>query len=227
MLSTSEIIIRLVLAAVLGSLVGLERQRLAWAAGLRTHMLVCLGSALAMLVSAYGFEEIITYPSVTLDPSRVAAQVISGIGFIGAGTILFLRQRVVRGLTTAAGLWTVAAIGLAVGGGMYLAAGATTAITLVILAVLKPLEKKFFGIRKARIIHVSLTHSGNTLHTIAALLQQHNLQFDEITLHPLEKAESDGLRITLNKTAQQPAVLKAIDALRQAAGVQEVSYLTQ
>jgi len=211
---------------VLGSLVGLERQRLAWAAGLRTHMLVCLGAALTMLVSAYGFRDIITHPSIVLDPSRIAAQVISGIGFIGAGTILFLRQRVVRGLTTAAGLWTVAAIGLAVGGGMYVAAGVTTAITLIILGVLKPLEKKFFHTKKARVIHVSLAHSGNTLHTIAGLLQQHNLQFDEITLHPLEKAEADGLRITLNKTAAQPAVLKVIEALRQAAGVQEVTYLT-
>lgn len=87
-------------------------------AGLRTHMLVCLGAALVMIVSAYGFNDIISAYRIVLDPSRVAAQVVSGIGFLGAGTILFLRQQVIRGLTTAASLWTVAAIGLAVGCGL-------------------------------------------------------------------------------------------------------------
>jgi putative Mg2+ transporter-C (MgtC) family protein len=80
-------------------------------------MMVCVGAALTMIVSAFGFQDVLGTRDVILDPSRVAAQVISGIGFIGAGTILFLRQEVIRGLTTAAGLWTVAAIGLAAGGG--------------------------------------------------------------------------------------------------------------
>ena len=105
MITIQEIVIRLVVAAVLGSAVGLERERLDWAAGLRTHMLVCVGSALAVIISAFGFKDILGTANVTLDPSRIAAQVISGIGFLGAGTILFLRSEVVRGLTTAAGLW--------------------------------------------------------------------------------------------------------------------------
>lgn len=116
MISTTELIIRLAAATLLGSIVGLERQKHEWAAGLRTHMLVCLGSALVMIVSTYGFQDVVGHNGISLDPSRVAAQVVSGIGFLGAGTILFLRQEVVRGLTTAAGLWTVAAIGLACGG---------------------------------------------------------------------------------------------------------------
>ncbi|NLO28234.1 MAG: MgtC/SapB family protein, partial [Actinobacteria bacterium] len=107
MLPIQEIVIRLVVAAFLGSLVGFERERLHWAAGLRTHMLVCLGSALAIIVSAYGFRDVLGTPAVALDPSRIAAQVISGIGFLGAGTIIFLRREIVRGLTTAAGLWAV------------------------------------------------------------------------------------------------------------------------
>src|SRR5882672_3243980 len=121
MISTKEIVIRLLIAAALGALVGLERERKDWAAGLRTHMIVCVGSCLVILVSAFGFEDILGTPHVELDPSRIAAQVVSGIGFLGAGTILFLRQEVVRGLTTAAGLWTVAAVGLATGSGMYVA----------------------------------------------------------------------------------------------------------
>jgi putative Mg2+ transporter-C (MgtC) family protein len=133
MITWSEIVIRLSLAALLGALVGIERERKDWAAGLRTHMMVCVGSALTMLVSAFGFRDILGTSAVVLDPSRIAAQVISGIGFIGAGTILFLRQEVIRGLTTAAGLWTVAAIGLATGGGMYFAAAVATGVVLIIL----------------------------------------------------------------------------------------------
>ena len=150
MLSTPDIAIRLVLAAVLGGVIGFDRERHTWAAGLRTHMLVCLGAALAMIVSAFAFTDILQlWPRTVLDPSRIAAQVISGIGFLGAGTIMFLhRENVIRGLTTAAGLWTVAAIGLAAGGGMYVAAGIATAIAWMILAALKPLERRF-ALRKA------------------------------------------------------------------------------
>lgn len=146
---STEMILRLLLAALLGSAVGLERERLLWVAGLRTHMLVCVGSALFMLVSAFGFAGALGPRHVELDVSRVAAQVVSGIGFLGAGTIL-LRHDVIRGLTTAASLWTVAAIGLAVGGGLYVPAGAATALILIILAVLKPIEKKLYIHRRMR-----------------------------------------------------------------------------
>ncbi len=139
MLTYQEIILRLFLAAILGGTIGLDRERLEWVAGLRTHMLVCLGSALIMIVSAYGFNEVISAYRIVLDPSRVAAQVVSGIGFLGAGSIL-LRGNTVRGMTTAASIWAVAALGLAAGGGLYFAAGVATIIILVILAGLKPLE---------------------------------------------------------------------------------------
>src|ERR1041384_8355987 len=132
MIPPSTVVLRLLVAAVLGCLVGLERERLDRAAGLRTHALVAVGSALCMLVAAFGFSEIMRMPQVGLDPSRVAAQVVSGIGFLGAGTIIMQRE-IVRGLTTAASVWTVAGIGLAVGGGLYVAAGTATLLTLLIL----------------------------------------------------------------------------------------------
>lgn len=135
-----EIILRLFLSALLGGLIGLERQRISWFAGLRTHMLVCMGSALIMIVSKYAFEDIISSQVIVLDPSRVAAQVVSGIGFLGAGTIIFWKNKI-RGLTTAASLWTVAAVGLAAGSGLYFAAIITTLLILIVLAVIKPLEK--------------------------------------------------------------------------------------
>lgn len=161
-LSPLETIARLALAAVMGSVIGWERQRKEGAAGLRTHMMVCLGSALVMIVSAFGFEDILGRPDVVLDPSRIAAQVISGIGFLGAGTIVFLRPQVIRGLTTAAGLWTVAAIGLAVGGGLYLAAISTTVIALLILAVIKPLEHRMMERRKDRVSRRTSSPVANT-----------------------------------------------------------------
>jgi len=139
-----ELFLRLGLAAVLGSLIGLDRQRLDKSAGLRTHMLVSVGSALVMIVSAYGFEEVLSPGRVVLDPSRVAAQVVSGIGFLGAGAIL-RKDQSVHGLTTAASVWTVAAIGLAAGAGLYLASASATVLILVILAVIKPIEDRLLG----------------------------------------------------------------------------------
>lgn len=123
---------RLVLAAIFGTIIGLDREYREKEAGFRTHFLVSLGSALMMIVSQYGFSEILTYDGVSLDPSRIAAQVVSGIGFIGAGTIIFNHQ-IVRGLTTAASLWATAGIGLTAGAGMSWLALAATILTLVAL----------------------------------------------------------------------------------------------
>lgn len=124
-----DITIRLSLALLLGGAIGIEREYRAKEAGFRTHFLVALGSALFCIVSQYGF-------GIDLkDSSRVAAQVVSGIGFLGAGTIIF-QKNVVRGLTTAAGLWVTAAIGLACGTGMYAAAAITTVMVLLGLEVL-------------------------------------------------------------------------------------------
>ena len=123
---------RLVLAAIFGTIIGLDREYREKEAGFRTHFLVSLGSALMMIVSQYGFSEILTHDGVSLDPSRIAAQVVSGIGFIGAGTIIFNHQ-IVRGLTTAASLWATAGIGLTAGDGMSWLALAATILTLVAL----------------------------------------------------------------------------------------------
>lgn len=135
-----DFILRLCVAGLCGTAVGVDREYRVKDAGFRTHFLVALGSALIMIVSQYGFSEIVTHPGVGLDPSRVAAQVVSGIGFIGAGTIIIHRQ-LVRGLTTAASLWATAGIGLAAGAHMYVVAVAATLLTLFALEVLT----LFFG----------------------------------------------------------------------------------
>ncbi|UYM07795.1 MgtC/SapB family protein [Solicola gregarius] len=115
----------LVVALALSALIGLEREVRAKAAGLRTHALVGLGAALFMVVSKYGFADVVGETGTNLDPSRIAAQIVSGIGFIGGG-LIFVRRDAVRGLTTAASVWVTAAVGMAAGAGMWVIAAATT-----------------------------------------------------------------------------------------------------
>ena len=146
MLSDYQIILRLVLTVVLSGLIGLERQMHKRTAGLRTHILVSLGSCLIMLTSLYVFD---IYKGVAnLDPSRIAAGVITGIGFLGAGTIIRDREGV-KGLTTAASLWVVAGICLAVGCGFKSAAVYATVLTLIVLFFLRYAEGIIFMEEKA------------------------------------------------------------------------------
>jgi putative Mg2+ transporter-C (MgtC) family protein len=133
-----HVLLRLVVAAALGGVIGMERELRERQAGLRTHLVVCVGSALFTIVSAYGFHEFLVHGGsvVRTDPTRIAAQIVSGIGFLGAGAII--RQGLsVRGLTTAATLWLVAAIGMATGAGYYSAALITTALAILTLGPLR------------------------------------------------------------------------------------------
>ena len=138
-MSSADVSIRLLLAALLSGVIGYERERKGRSAGLRTHILVGIGSALIMLTGLYLFE--VFQNHVAVDPTRLGAQVVSGIGFLGAGTI-FRAKASIRGLTTAASLWTVAGVGLAVGSGFYTGAVMTTGIVLVVLFALTKLEPR-------------------------------------------------------------------------------------
>lgn len=141
--------LRLFVAGAMGVLIGLEREYRAKEAGYRTHFLVALGSALMMIVSQYGFMEVLKTDLIRLDPSRIAAQVVSGIGFIGAGTII-LQKQIVRGLTTAAGIWATSGIGLAVGAGMYAVGISATLLVLLGLETLSYFFKSI-GLRNMMI----------------------------------------------------------------------------
>lgn len=185
MIDWEIILLRLVLASVLGAVIGMERERKNWSAGMRTHMMVCLGAALVIIVSSHGFYDVIG-DHITLDPARVAAQVVSGIGFLGAGIIIFQKPGFVRGLTTASGLWTVAAIGLAAGAGMYLAAVSATVIAFTILLILQPIEKRFARQFKQHLIRIAVNQSANPYDII-----------DQI----MATAESDINTFSFNRTA--------------------------
>ncbi|WP_321964043.1 MgtC/SapB family protein [Paraburkholderia sp. J7] len=201
MIGNWELISRLVLAALLGSVIGFERERLSWAAGLRTHMLVCVGSALIMLVSAYGFADVLKEDHVVLDPSRMAAQVVSGIGFLGAGSIL-LRGEIVRGLTTAASLWSVAAVGLAVGGGLYTGAIAATIIILIILAGIKPLERRFITFRQRRQLTLLVSRGALTFHSLHDALGTSSPRVKQFVVQQSDDSpELDEVMITLARVS--------------------------
>ena len=127
-----EMISRLLLAVGLAAIIGLERQHAGKSAGLRTHLLVCIGAALFTIASIYGFEG-------EGDPARVAAGIVAGIGFLGAGTIISTREGILVGLTTAASIWAVAAIGLAAGAGLYILAPVATLVVIIVLRIPKKL----------------------------------------------------------------------------------------
>ncbi|MCC6633910.1 MAG: MgtC/SapB family protein [Chitinophagaceae bacterium] len=218
MLPYQEIIIRILLASFLGALIGLERERKHCAAGLRTHMMVCVGSCLIMMVSAFGFKDILGTPNVTLDPSRIAAQVVSGIGFIGAGTILLLKQGTIRGLTTASGLWTVAAIGLATGGGMYFAAVFVTIIAIIILWALKPLELNYFKKKNKtlRIITSLNEENKQLLNKLISTSIITNLQF--------EKIEDEYIYILEFENDHSEEIEKIINQIKNFPFIKQVSW---
>jgi putative Mg2+ transporter-C (MgtC) family protein len=189
-------------------------------------MLVCVGSTLFMIVSQFGFGDILGAPNVVLDPSRIAAQVVSGIGFLGAGAII-LRREMVQGLTTAAGIWAVAAVGLAVGGGLFLAAVIATGLMLVILSVMKPLEKKFFLKRRGLVINVTANFQEPALASMESALTSSGLRLKRLVVHRGENSGDDQVEIAVSGKGDENVtkmVAAFIAKVRDIPGVREVSF---
>jgi putative Mg2+ transporter-C (MgtC) family protein len=168
-----DFILRLLLAGFMGGLIGLEREMRAKGAGIRTHFIVALGSALFMIISMFAFEG-----TDKFDSSRVAAGVVSGIGFIGGGVIIFQRN-VIRGITTAAGMWVAAAIGLACGAGMYPLAAAATLITLLVLELLH-----FFHLRYGeKLVELALSSEEKDLLSALDVLKAQGVNVENYSLN--------------------------------------------
>lgn len=183
---TSEFIIRIFVAAVFGGLIGLEREYRAKEAGFRTHFLVALGSSLFMILSQYGFDTPLgILPKTSFDPSRIASQVVTGIGFIGAGIIIF-QKNVIRGLTTAAGLWVTSAIGLTCGAGLYILASATTVLVLLCLEVLNVILQRF-GTR-----NISVTITSESKENIKGIFKQMKKDSIEVFSYNMKQRSSAG-----------------------------------
>jgi putative Mg2+ transporter-C (MgtC) family protein len=177
-----DLTIRVLTAAALGGLVGFEREWSNHAAGLRTHILVCIGSAAIMLLSIYGFNQFVNESNVRMDPARLAAQVISGIGFLGAGAIMRDGSKV-SGLTTAASIWVVAAIGLCVGAGFLFAAVLTTVIVLISLFVLNKLENQMMRHRRHRQLIIAVIDKPGMIGNVFTQLGEQGIQVTKMSLH--------------------------------------------
>nr|WP_063571919.1 MgtC/SapB family protein [Luteibacter rhizovicinus] len=224
MIGPVDLLLRLLAAAVLSGVIGINRGRLEWTAGLRTHMLVAVGAALAIIVSAFGFADVLNNPHVVLDPSRIAAQVVTGVGFLGAGTILFVeRDQIVRGLTTAASLWAVASVGLAAGSGMYAGAVMATAIIWVILALLKPLERRLTGKPKRRPRLTARLTGSSALSVFETALSEHHLPFAKTILRR-EPDGDDVVTVLFTRPVRKDQLAVLADALRDLEGFKSVSY---
>ena len=222
MIANWEVVVRLALATLLGCVIGLERERMERGAGLRTHALVCVGAALCMLVSQFGFEDLLRQSPahVDLDPSRVAAQVVSGVGFLCAGTII-LRSDIVRGLTTAASIWTVAGVGLAVGGGLYVPAVIGAAFCLFILAGLRPVEDRIFADRLRHLIVVIADRDPTLLSSVIAAVQNAGLHIHHTVVEPGKTDGEDFIELQLN-LATSEQLISLVDTVRKIPGIKRI-----
>lgn len=217
-----EYVFRLIIAVACGMAIGLERERKNQAAGLRTHIAVILGAALIMLISKYGFTDVVIN---TKDPARLAAQVVSGIGFLGAGMIVVNRNKI-RGLTTAASLWTTAAIGLAIGAGFYVPAVATTVLLMGTLSIVQYLELRHIK-RKFKKLTVITENSDLFMEELDKILSKNNIILERIEKSNVTMLEDGRTIVEMHIFLQYPAYADSsfiMSDLGKIKGVKEIRH---
>ncbi len=214
MISQTEIIARLALAMLFGGMIGLERESHKRPAGFRTHILVCVGSALVMIISQYAFVNFAR--GGQYDPGRIAAQVVSGIGFLGAGTIL-REGATIKGLTTAASLWVVAGIGLAVGTGFYLAGALTAGLVVMVLVVLDRFERRFIY-SKRDTLFVQVQDRPGQLGAIATVLGKYGVSIKDVEMETMQTGHEASIHLAL----EVPFPVRKDRLLDEIAGVEGV-----
>jgi putative Mg2+ transporter-C (MgtC) family protein len=223
MISLQVILLRLAVAIVLGSLVGIEREIHEHSAGMRTIALVTLGCALFTIVSAYGFLDLVGTLHLTLDPTRIASYIVAGIGFLGAGTIFMSREgERIKGLTTAASIWVMAAIGIACGAGLLVEAIVTTALVIVVLVVFRYLEQLILPRGQANRQHIQIDAemvTGQFIATIYETCAASNLSIEKLRISTTQEGEI----IEMVCQAASPSSLgNAIGSLRGLSGVRAI-----
>lgn len=219
-IATTTVLIRIGIALLCGAMLGLERERLERAAGLRTHALVAVSSSLVMIVSAYGFADVVGVSQVVLDPSRVAAQVVSGIGFLGAGVIIF-RKNTISGLTTAASVWSAAAVGLACGGGLFGAAAIVTAAIIAIQILLRFIEHRFFTHHQPSTVSVRTKHAPGRIAAVERVVLESGVPLRG--LHLRTGGSEDRIELVIGN-AGETAVLQLVNRLSALEGIGSVLY---
>lgn len=219
MISETQIILRVLVGAVLGAAVGLERERQDQPAGLRTHMILVIGATLAMVLSV-NLGYLFARPGTPADPARLAAQVISGIGFLGAGAILRYGFTV-KGLTTATSLWTMAIVGMAVGAGYYLIGVVTTVMILVVLALLNIIEDRFLRTSISRFLSIEASYKKGVVKNIRHIVEEFS---DSVSSFNIQKSVKDKrMRIQIVARISQDQKLEdLIDNLSDISGVRNL-----
>jgi putative Mg2+ transporter-C (MgtC) family protein len=216
-------IIELLVAFGLTALIGLEREIQGKSAGLRTQAIVGTSAALILLISKYGFADVLNPGTVMVDPSRVAAQIVSGIGFLGAGLII-TRRGAVHGLTTAAAIWECAAIGMAAGAGLLLLAVTVTGLHFVIILGFKPLAQRLTSRLSGTVrLHITYQDGCGAMHQILQICDRHHWQLAELSSDApaSEKEGQVGVLLTLSGTS----ILQAPGLLAEVAGVTSLRQL--
>lgn len=187
-----DMLIRLCLGFAAGAIIGLERSSRRQAAGLRTHILIATGSCLLMILSIHLPQEL-AIPRGG-DPGRIAAQVVSGIGFLGAGAMIRLGNNI-RGLTTAASLWFVAAVGLSIGAGMFLIAGAAVILGLITLILLSAIEKKLFPSERFKILEILYKNNSASTKEALDIIKESGIQIQTVDVNQGSKDKGTKLRL--------------------------------
>lgn len=219
MISNEAIVVRLVLAAIFGGIVGMERETVNRPAGFRTHILVCVGSALIMMTSMNLFY---LFPPGSADPGRIAAQVVSGMGFLGAGTIL--REGVnIKGLTTAASLWAIAGMGLALGAGMYVQAGVGTLIIFLTLTLLNRVELWIAAKKRFKQVTLRIADTPGQMGSIGTALGKLRVSIKKIELKDIEESK-EALLILLLEVPPYLDMTTVVIELSELSGVFEVDH---
>jgi putative Mg2+ transporter-C (MgtC) family protein len=194
MISFQVILLRLAAALLLGAVIGFEREQKEHAAGMRTIALVSLGCALFTIISAYGFLDLLAIPHTTIDPTRIASYIVAGIGFLGGGTIFLSRQQneKVKGLTTAATIWVIAAVGIACGIGMIYAALVTTIMMLFILFLLPLAERAILPRGSSSMRHLQIeasSVSGQFIANIYDTCIRNKITIEKLSINPEQEGE--------------------------------------
>jgi len=216
---TLEHIFRVVIAGLCGAMIGYERRSRHKEAGIRTHFIVSVGAALMMVISKYGFMDMENWENVSLDPSRIAAQIVSGVGFLGAGTIFMNKQRI-KGLTTAAGIWATAGVGMAVGAGMYAVGIGVAALILIIQFAMHGHSSPVMSSRSHKLT-VHLINHTDPVENLLDVLEENSVHVESIQSRTDQATQNDTelhgpervSEIELVLQIKFPAAMKVADVL--------------
>lgn len=219
-----DLAFRMILAVILGGLIGIEREWSNHSAGFRTHILVCLGSTTIMLLSMYGFSEFVNEENVRMDPARLAAQVVSGIGFLGAGAIM-RNGNIIKGLTTAASLWVVAGIGLCVGAGFIKGAVLCTLLVLISLFLLNKWEKRLLKKRRYQGAELVIADRPGNLLRIVSIFEEQGIEIANLTIvphKPLDSHTETESLVHVRITTKKPNRYEWLEALELVSAMEAV-----